>query len=176
MGMKRVPGLLICALLVAAVAEAWLLHRAHAWNREIVAETQPGALEEAPAEVVFAHAKRADRAGDFQSALNLYKLAEGKGSPRVAQGARYNSANLYFREALALRETTGVREASPMAELAKESYRKVLREEPRHWDAKYNFERVLRAFPDWGAASDVLPPQDAERAITTMKGYTLGLP
>lgn len=176
MGVKRVLQFLTCALLAGAAADAWLLHRAHGWNREIVSDARLGALEGAPAEVIFAQAKRADDTGDFQSALNLYKLAEGKGSARIARDARYNSANLYFREAIALRESAGVREASPMAELAKENYRKVLREEPRHWDAKYNFERVLRAFPDWGADSDLAPPQDAERAITTMKGFTLGLP
>ncbi|MBC8006481.1 MAG: MxaK protein, partial [Prolixibacteraceae bacterium] len=101
---------------------------------------------------------------------------EQSDSRELSLAARYNSGNLYLEEALALRDSDGDKNALPMAELAKESFRGVLRRDSQHWDAKYNLERALRAFPDSGARGGLEPPEQAERAITTMRGFTLGLP
>ena len=63
-----------------------------------------------------------------------------------------------------------------LIELAKDTYRAVLRAEPSAWDAKYNLERALRLVPDPDDSDDedLPPPQQSERALTTMRGFTLG--
>lgn len=184
MGIKhpRSLALFLALLATAAGLEAFFLHRDEMWNRAIArgaddAQAMAAAITaNAPVEMIFAEAYHAARAGDVQTALNLYKLAEQSVRREFGLAARYNSANLYLREALRLRDTDGGKNALPMAELAKEAYRGVLRGDSRYWDAKYNFERTLRAFPDWGAQAGLSPPEQAERAVTTMRGFTLGLP
>ena len=70
-------------------------------------------------------------------------------------------------------------QALALIELAKESYREVLRHDPAHWDARYNLERAqrLRARPRRGRrARRPTRARSAERAATTMRGYSPGLP
>jgi len=66
----------------------------------------------------------------------------------------------------------------PLIELAKETYREVLRHDPRHWPARYNLERAQRLLPDPedGDGGPLEVPSNAERAATTMRGYSPGLP
>ncbi|MFI4923281.1 MAG: MxaK protein, partial [Burkholderiales bacterium] len=92
--------------------------------------------------------------------------------------AKFNSANLNLRDALAKRSEHAEGEALPLIELAKQSYREVLRADSDNWDARYNLERALRLAPEKeeGDAAGLLPPLGMERAITTMKAFTLGLP
>ncbi|MBC7945594.1 MAG: MxaK protein [Burkholderiales bacterium] len=170
---------LLAALAIASAVDGLLLWQAQQWNRVIaggVTEAGEMAAGALPPEAGFAEAYRAGRAGDLQTALNLYKRVEQSDSLELSLAARYNSGNLYLEEALELRDSDGEKNALPMAELAKESYRGVLRRDSRYWDAKYNLERALRAFPDSAAQSGLEPPEQAERAITTMRGFTLGLP
>jgi len=98
--------------------------------------------------------------------------------PRLGASARYNSANLLMRQAMTLRDSTQPGQAIPLIELAKESYRAVLRQRPGDWDARYNLERAQRLQPDPepGDAPPSEPPENAERAATTMRGVSPGLP
>ena len=54
----------------------------------------------------------------------------------------------------------------------------MLRIDPEHWDARYNLERAQRllADPDEQEAEPAGPQRNAERAATTMRGYSPGLP
>ena len=65
----------------------------------------------------------------------------------------------------------------PLLELAKQGYRDVLRDDPQQWDARYNLERALRLAPEAEEGDDgaAPPPLASERAVTTMKGFSLGL-
>jgi mxaK protein len=77
-----------------------------------------------------------------------------------------------------VREGVQPGQAIPLIELAKETYREVLRHDPGQWNARYNLERAQRLLPDAeegdGGPPDV--PRNAERAATTMRGYSPGLP
>jgi mxaK protein len=66
----------------------------------------------------------------------------------------------------------------PLIELAKETYREVLRHDPGHWSARYNLERAQRLLPDPedDGEGPPAPPNQAERSATTMRGYSPGLP
>ncbi|MDO9314605.1 MAG: MxaK protein, partial [Burkholderiaceae bacterium] len=68
--------------------------------------------------------------------------------------------------------------ALPLIELAKETYRELLRADPDNWAARYNLERAQRLLPDPddGDAPPAEAPSNAERAATTMRGSSPGLP
>lgn len=129
-----------------------------------------------PPEWRFAQAEALTQAGRDEAALARWRSLFD--DPRLGAAARYNSANLLMRQAMALRDSPQPGQAIALLELAKETYRAVLRQQPDDWDARYNLERAQRLQPD-PEPSDLTPaepPEDAERAATTMRGVSQGLP
>ena len=118
------------------------------------------------------------QAGQDEPALARYRsLYDNPGDPALGLLARYNAANVLLRRALALREAGNTDKAYPMTELAKEGYRQVLRREPGHRPARYNLERALRLNPELDAEDlSSVAPEKAERAVTTMRSTSQGLP
>jgi len=114
--------------------------------------------------------------GARDAALNRYRALQA--DPKLGAAARYNSANLLVRQAVEVRASTQPGQAIALLELAKEYYRDVLRDDPSQWDARYNLERAQRLLPD-PEEEDNAPPgagRNRERAVTTMRGYSPGLP
>lgn len=118
------------------------------------------------------------QAGQDEPALARYRsLYDNPDDPALGLLARYNAANVLLRRAMALREAGHTDKAYPMTELAKEGYRQVLRREPGHRPARYNLERALRLNPELDAEDlSVVAPEHAERAVTTMRSVSQGLP
>ncbi|MEJ8853668.1 hypothetical protein WKW79_03765 [Variovorax robiniae] len=172
----RVVWGLLAVLAVAAMVDGALAWRKHRWNEVIASGTLPADTKEAPPELRFAQAHAQAEAGEEEAALHLYRSLEDE-TP-LGQSARYNSANLLIRQAVAMQAGAEPGKAIPLIELAKEIYRDVLRVEPDRWDARYNLERAQRLLPD----PDELEPEppdlkrNAERAATTMRGFSPGLP
>ena len=177
---RRLLGLCLGALAVAAAYDGYRIALARAQNA-VIAGGGAIAVQERRPHLVFASAARIGDEGDYLRALTLYKQI-GPDAPRELRiAARYNSANLHLREAMRMRDTdnpAAVAQSMPLLELAKIGYRDVLRDEPMHWDARYNLERALRLAPEADQHDDEAgpPPLNNERAATTMKGFTLGLP
>ncbi|RZL93455.1 MAG: MxaK protein [Variovorax sp.] len=172
---RTVLGLLAVVAVAAAIdgAHTW---RQHLWNESIVSGALPAEGRDAPPQVLFAQAHAQAGSGADEAALQLYRSLEDD-SP-LGQAARYNSANLLMRQAVVVQAGAEAGKAIALIELAKEIYRDVLRVDPRHWDARYNLERAQRLLPDPDEL-DAAPPEtrrDAERAATTMRGYSPGLP
>ena len=161
-------------LLVAALLEAALLWRDAGRNALIAAGTPPADAAVPELRFALAHAQAASGAGE--AALNGYRLLQS--DPVLGAAARFNGANLLLRQAIVLREGRQPGQAVPLIELAKETYREVLRHDPDHWNARYNLERAQRLLPDPEDNGDgpPPPPSQAERAATTMRGYSPGLP
>jgi mxaK protein len=161
------------ALLVDGAA----LWRAQRLNASIAAPASAAsAPAEAPPELRFAQAHALARSGARDAALNRYRALQS--DPRLGAAARFNSANLLVRQAIELRAGTQPGQAIAPLELAKEYYRDVLRDDPALWDARYNLERTQRLLPD-AEDADVVSPDavnNRERAATTMRGYSPGLP
>lgn len=166
------------ACIVAAAVEGYQLDRIYTFNRAIRDGSAITLNGDLPYEVLFAKAYFLDRRGNHQEALSLYQRVMNEGDARLATAAKYNSANLNLREALAKRGGNAEGQALPLIELAKQSYREVLRADSDNWDARYNLERALRLTPEKEDTDTVglQPALGMERAITTMKGFTLGLP
>jgi mxaK protein len=181
MALNAAPARILLAvsvlLLIAAAGTAWRLKQMERWNHLIARGEVVSAGDKAPAEVRFASAYALSEKGDVEGALSLYRQIEDEAQLGLRIAAKYNSANLYLKQALALRGASEASGALPLAELAKEEYRDLLRLDNTDWDAKYNLERALRLAPESDEEIDALaPPPGAERAITTMRGFTLGLP
>ena len=165
---------LLAGVLGAAAFDTVVVLRDEGLNRAI-ANGQAPAQSDRP-ELRFAHAHAQAASGAAEAALNQYRALQGENA--LGQAARYNSANLLQLQAIALREGSQPGQAVPLIELAKETYREVLRHDPAHWNARYNLERAQRLLPDPEDDGDgpPAPPSRAERAATTMRGYSPGLP
>jgi mxaK protein len=184
---RRVRARLLAALLLVALAAlAWdavALWRALGWNQVIVqqrtlaeaGETARRAPEALPPEVRFAIASEQAAAGDGSAALDGWRALQA--ATPLGRAARFNAANALLREAERLRAGQQPGQAIALVELAKESYRELLRQDPGHWAARYNLERAQRLQPDADEAETApAAPRDAERAATTARGVTQGLP
>jgi mxaK protein len=171
----RVVWVLLAGLAAAAVVDGVRLVQAQRWNAQIEAGVSTSAAA-APPQVRFAVAAAQAASGAHEAALRQYGALQGDRA--VGQAARYNSANLLMRQAVELRERSQPGQALALVELAKEHYREVLRHDPDHWDARYNLERAQRLVPDPEDAEPepAGPQRSAERAATTMRGYSPGLP
>ena len=173
-------GALVLAAFAVDGARLWHAERI---NDRISASQVAGApaIPEADAaglpELRFAQAHAmAANAGQSDAALNRYRALQGAST--LGQAARFNSANLLLRQAILVQASSQPGQAIPLIELAKETYRDILRQQPDHWDARYNLERAQRLLPD-PEEGDNEPGEGAknrERAATTMRGYSPGLP
>jgi mxaK protein len=131
-------------------------------------------LDATRGEVLLAQARFALADGNLPLALDRLKRAEA--DPRWRVAALYNAGNAHQRAALALRDGGAPAAQLAAAELAKRSYRAALRLAPEHAGARFNLERALRLAPDPSDEPPAGPPHGSERAATTMRGTTLGLP
>jgi mxaK protein len=171
--------LIACAVLAALAAwSAWQWRAAERINMQIAQGAALALRGALPPEAVFAQAHALGEKGEYQNALALYKQVQSDGGTALKLAARYNSANLFLKQALEMRgEEDRQQAALPLVELAKDGYRNVLKSDPNNWDAKYNLERALRLAPETEDREDAeAEVKNAERAVTTMRGITLGLP
>jgi mxaK protein len=132
-----------------------------------------------------AQAEKLRREGKETEALALLRDVEAESQAGsnsalnvVNAQAKFNSANIYLRQAIELLSRGERAKALPPTELAKTLYRDVIRMDSRAWDARYNLERALVIFPEVVNDDDeaiALPPP-GERAVTTMRGVSPGLP
>lgn len=169
---------LLAMLGLAAALDGWQWLQARDWNARIADGGIAGVQGKLPPEARFAQAWHLGQAGELHRALALYQEVVAQGDETLARAARYNIGNLFLREALRAGRDGDSAAGLPYAELAKQAYRDALRIDPANWDARYNLERTLRLVPEAETrdAGDGPAPIPSERAITTMKGFTLGLP
>jgi mxaK protein len=175
-GVLRWAGLGLAFTAAWAATDAVKLIRTEQLNAQIAAGTPPPDGAAAPAELRFALAHAQAASGSHDAALNRYGVLHGDSA--LGQAARYNSANLLLRQGMVQRAAGQDGQALALIELAKEGYREVLRGNPGDWPARYNLERAQRLAADADLADDAPPDvnRSAERAATTMRGYSPGLP
>lgn len=168
----------LVALLGLAALGTWQLTRIRAWNALIASDRAAFASADLPEEVRFARALALSERGDFLAALAGYRDLASIAHGPVRAAATFNEGNLLLREGLALRVAGDEFRAMPLLELAKETYRELLRQSPSHWDARYNLELALRAAPEPEGEQTVssLPPVPVRRSEIILRRPTLGLP
>jgi mxaK protein len=169
-------GTAAAAFAAVAAFQVLELYRAGRVNRAIAVATAEAPVPAAP-EARFAHAAALAKAGQVDAAIKAYKeLVQGKRAD-LRLAALYNLGNLYLREA-SRDATDDSTPALPLIELAKQSYRDLLRSDPGFWDARYNLERALWLAPEVeDPILDVEDIPDAEdRTMSTLPGARLELP
>lgn len=174
-GLARAATWALAFVLCAAAAhQTWRLVTAWRYNQAFAAPgvAAPVVLD-APASTLFVRGHAAAAQERMQDALTLYQAAARE--PAYAVAAQYNLGNLHLREALALQSRGELQNNPQPAELAKRHYRAALRVAPAHWPSKYNLERVLHLAPE-GGDETIAPGYAADRAVTSLRGFTLGLP
>jgi len=172
----RAVWVLLALVSAAAATEGIRAWRQHRWNQLIASGQVPADAKDVPAQAQFAQAYAQAASGAEETALKRYRALQDE-SP-LGRDARYNSANLLLRQAIVVRAGPQPGQSIVLIELAKEMYRDVLRADPQHWAARYNLERAQRllAEPDELEAAAPESRHDAERAATTMRGHSPGLP
>lgn len=174
---RRVAAWLLLGLLAAAATvDTWRWRAKESDNARIAAGVAMRPAPDARRELRFAHAEALSARQEHEAAVDAYRLLQADDD--LGQAARYNAANQLLLQALVLRESPLPGQALPLIELAKAGYREVLRVDPQHWDARYNLERAqrLQPDPDDTPVDAGGPPENAERAATTMRGVSRGLP
>ncbi len=168
----------VAALAFASLAAMNLvaLNRAERVNRAIGQASLTAADLSVP-EARFAHAMALAKGGQTDAAIDAYKEQATSARADLRLAALYNLGNLYLRESQQ-ESTDESMPALPLIELAKQSYRDLLRSEPNYWDARYNLERALWLAPEVeDPIVDVDQLPDAEdRVMSTLPGARLELP
>ncbi len=109
------------------------------------------------------------KAGDYEGAMLAYKSVTHSQRGDLRRLALYNLGNLHMHAALQI-DRAAADQRLPLIELAKQSYRDLLREMPADWDARYNLERALYLAPEGEEdAADNEPPVPKERSISTVR-------
>ena len=173
---SRLAWALLVALALLAALDVLQLLRIERLNAQIAAGTLPPEDPASPPELRFAHAYAQAASGATDAALNRYGALQD--DTALGRAARFNSANLLLRQGQEMQRGAQPGQALALIELAKEGYREVLRHDPDDWPARYNLERAQRLVPDPDDADEEPPDlkRNAERAATTMRGVSPGMP
>lgn len=164
---------LVCGVLAAY--QGWRLSEAQRVNDAIRHASASAVVSDVP-QARFARALDLARKGDYESALQLYKALAREEPGKLASDALYNTGNLHFREAFKKSPDAALRRL-PLLELAKQSYRAVLRRDPGSWDARYNLERALWLAPELEDTVTETIQRDAEdRVMSTLQSTRGDLP
>jgi tetratricopeptide (TPR) repeat protein len=135
-----------------------------------------GAADHLPPEARLARAVALSRL-DYDGALAAYKSIIQSNREDLRRIALYDLGNLNLRQSVQY-GLADEAQSLPLTELAKQSYRDLLRRDPTDWDARYNLERALRLAPeeDTDATEDAAPPDPREHERSTIADPRMDLP
>lgn len=149
-GLLAVLKIVMLLLLAIAGYQSYVLYQISAANLLIEKGVPADYNENSKPELLFAKAWQLGQQGHVQEALQAYNSIGNKAVPKLQEQARYNSATLLLNKAAKQWNELGVlayAEVDTLVSLAEDGFRKVLRDNPDNWDARYNLEYTLRIRP-----------------------------
>lgn len=188
--MKRAHGHIIFAVVTAgfailAVGELVRFQHAHRINSEVEewsTAVAPAAKWSAGAADHLSPEGRLSRAValakfDYDAAFAAFKAIIQSNREDLRRIALYDLGNLHLHQAIEAGVADNA-QSLPLTELAKQSYRDLLRRDSYDWDARYNLERALRLAPEDEDDSDedTNPPDPREHERTTIADPRMDLP
>lgn len=159
-----------------ALYDAYQLYDASDFNADLDNGRYTRAGEHPSLNGKLAHAYSLHSRGRMDEAVKLYAQIEETAGGPLRQVVMFNLATLYLQRAIATAQQ-GRDVSLPLIELAKESYRQLLRVNSDDWDAKYNLELAIRLSPepDDEQVEETITPERTPRAPRAPLGYG-GLP
>lgn len=130
-------GFAVLAAILAALGVREFVDLQAARRANIALQDVASKADSSTAEGQFAYAVQLAQQGDYERAAALYKELSASTRAAVQRAAMFNLGTLHLREALKHGPESNT-QWLPMIELAKQSFRNVLRDSPGHWDARYN--------------------------------------
>lgn len=158
---------------------AW---RADAANRGIAALEAGTDLDVgigAPAPLLLARIGYLAGHGRLEKTEPLVAALDRAGAADAASRARYRIANARMRDAFGLLIRGALDKAGPQVTLARQDYRRALRDRPDFWDAKFNLDvasRLIRDFPEFDRASGDEMRAEPKQIWTDIPGQPRGGP
>ena len=172
---KRTVCALVLALASACVItyESYRIYEINRFNDALQQGSFTDAGRNGSPYRLLARAYAQQQAGRFEDALTVYGLVNEAQVPELENVAKFNTAVLYLERALAARESGNHDLAIPLIELAKETYRQLLRINSNDWKSKYNLERALQLLPEVGEEpyEDDIMPERSPRALLSAPAY-----
>lgn len=144
-----------------------LIDEASAYASEAALAREAGGELAAPRldtpEAALAFALALAQGEDYERALKALETLSQSPRDDIRGLARYALGNLHLRQARRIGDEQ-VAKGRTLVELGKQAYRRVLDEDPQHWEARYNLERALWLEPEADDGNvEVTPPPAVER-------------
>ncbi len=159
-------------LLIACGYQLFSLHEDWRYNHSMRAGDYPAASGHTSEYGVFANARQLHQQGDYAQAQQVFAAIDIEQSPRLRVPVLFELSQTYIRQAVDFEKKGDAEQRIPLLELAKENYRKILRNDPDNWQARVNLARVLRMLPDARLLvdddDDVMPERSPQATVQTM--------
>ena len=171
------PVLLVLAALGLGAA-AWRAQRANAVIAALEAGHDAAVDPDAPAPVLAARIRFLAARGRLGETEPLVAALDRAGAPEAAR-ARYHVANARVREAFTRIARGELDKAGPQVTLARQDYRRALRDRPDFWDAKFNLDvasRLIRDYPEFERSDGEALRADPKQIWTDIPGQPKGGP
>lgn len=134
--------------------------------------------DDASGDVLFARAHFLLVRDRIDEAQSLVSSIVERGGPTIAARFFHDLGNARARRAIGAIEASQIDKAIPETRLAKEAYRSALKADPGLWDARYNFDvvmRLVRDFPELEAGEEEATAKP-KKLWTDLPGRPRGLP
>ena len=147
---KFLSRLLLAVSGIAALVllwQGWGWWQAARYNQALVRQDFARAADYPGWRGQFAKAFAAQQRDEFRTAVEGYAALQDLPAEAAVQ-RDYNLGTLYLQQGLLQLQQDQPDVAWPLLELAKSTLRAVLRQDSKHWPAKFNLEQALSALPD----------------------------
>ena len=169
---KKVMTVAGLVLLIACGYQLMALYQDWRYNHSMRAEDYRAASGHTSEYGVFANARQLHQEGDYAQAQQVFASINIEQSPQLRVPVLFELSQTYIRQAVDFEKKGDAEQRIPLLELAKENYRKILRNDPDNWQARVNLARVLRMLPDARLLvdddEDVMPERSPQATVQTM--------
>ncbi|MDP4021376.1 MxaK protein [Methylobacterium sp. NEAU 140] len=179
------PSLLLVLPILLALAAlgfgaaAWRAERTNRTIAALDAGEDAAVAPDAPVPLLVARVRFLAARDRLEETEPLVAALDRAAAPEAAARARYLVANARVRDAFARIARSDLDKAGPQVTLARQDYRRALRDRPDFWDAKFNLDvasRLIRDFPEFDRTSGDEMRAEPKQIWTDIPGQPRGGP